>query len=105
MRVRVSFFANLQLKMGREEMVLDMGPIEEGTVRDVLIKIAEVTDKEIPSLIISQDGELRGAVRIVREGKDLQFSGGLEPRFGTGIVYLFFHFLPVDRPPCYGGTF
>jgi len=65
-------------------MVLDMGPIEECTVRDVLIKIAEVTAKEISSLIIGQDGEVRSTVRIVREGKDLQFSGGLGTKVRDG---------------------
>jgi molybdopterin converting factor small subunit len=70
--------------MEREEMVLDMGPIEECIIRDVLIKIAEVTAKEISSLIIGQDGKVRSAVRIVREGKDLQFSGGLGTKVRDG---------------------
>lgn len=84
MRVRIRFLANLQLKMERGEMVLDMGPIEECTLRDVLFRIAEATTKEISSLIISQNGEVRSAVRIVREGKDLQFSGGLETKVRDG---------------------
>lgn len=84
MRVRVCFFANLRLKVGKEEMVLDMGPIEECTVREVLFKIAEVTTQEISSLIISQNGEVRSAVRIVRGGKDLQFSGGLGTKVRDG---------------------
>lgn len=76
MAVRVRFFANVRQFMGKDEVTLDLTPSRQYTVKDVLEEIMRSENKDLSTILLESNGESRGTVRVVVNGKEIRSLNG-----------------------------
>lgn len=88
--MRVKFFANLRRITGVKEL-----EIEAETVESLLEKLVERYGDEFRDAIL-EDGRLRRFIKILRNGRDIDFEEGLKTKLDKNDVIAIF-------PPAGGG--
>lgn len=84
MTVTVKFFANVRQLMGKKEITLYLDPSKHYTIKDILKKIAASENKELSTMLLQVQGELRATARIVVSGKEIHFLDGLDTKVQDG---------------------
>jgi molybdopterin synthase sulfur carrier subunit len=72
MGVTVRFFANVRQSMGKEKVTLDLDPARRYTIKDILREILRSEDTDLSFILQEVNGESRGAVRVVVNGKEIR---------------------------------
>ena len=94
MKVRVRAFATLSGLLGHEEVVLELP--DGSCVRDLLAELVERYGRALRDALLDQDGRLARYVKVMVNGRDIDFLSGLSTELRDGDEVLIF-------PPVGGG--
>jgi molybdopterin synthase sulfur carrier subunit len=84
MGVTVRFFANVRQSMGKDEVILDLDPGKRYTIKDILREISRSENTDLSFILREVNGESRGAVRVVVNGKEIRSIEGSEASIKNG---------------------
>jgi molybdopterin synthase sulfur carrier subunit len=84
MAVTVKFFANVRQVMGKQQVTMELDPSKSYTIKDVLREIAEAENKDLSTVLLEVQGESRGTVRVVVNGKEVRSIGEADAAIEDG---------------------
>ena len=84
MTVSVKFFANVKNVMGEEEIILDLDPSRQYSIKDILKEITRSGNKGSSTLTTDGKGTPLKSVRVVLNGKIIHSLNGDETTVQNG---------------------
>ena len=95
MQVTIEYFLMFRERAGKKSETFEIG--EGTTVQDVLNQAASKYGEEFQDALFDRGGNLRGYVRVLVDGRDVQGLNGLSTRLRSNCIVSIF-------PPAGGGA-